>query len=144
MSVEIKDSLENTKYLKNINFDKKLSKLIKSLKGKSVIIYGAGAFFELIKDTYNIDELNIIGISDIRFEENKEQEFLWGYKVYAPSEIVSAKPDYIIVATKYNIRIIAYLYNKFLQNTKIKIIPIISKTFGEIIKDYFNETLRCI
>ena len=144
MTAGIKDCKENLKYLKRFNFDKNLPKLIKKLKGKSIIIYGAGAFFELIKSNYNLDELNIIGISDKRFEENKNQKILWGYKVYSPSEISSVNPDYVIVSTKQNIKIIEYLYNEFFQSTNIKIIPLVNKNLWKIIKDYFIETTRWI
>ena len=49
-------------YLKKINFDKYIKKLIKKLAGKKAIIYGCGSFFCYINDNYDLSGLNIIGI----------------------------------------------------------------------------------
>ncbi|MBR1681277.1 hypothetical protein IJ707_05765, partial [bacterium] len=116
---EIPDEVVNMNYLFEYNFDKTLPKLVKKLDGKSVVIYGAGVFFELIQKYFDISGLNIIGISDRRFEGHEENEEFLGYKVYSPDEIKELNPDYVLVATKYYINIIEDLYYGTLKNTKI-------------------------
>ena len=126
------------KYVKNYlkyKFEKTLPKLVKKLEGKSVVIYGAGVFLELIKKYFDISGLNIIGISDKRFENHTENEEFLGYKVYAPSEIKDVSPDYVLVATKTYINIIENLYYETLKGTKINIKPLLQKPFMTLVKE---------
>lgn len=134
----IKDELINIKYLFEQNFDKTLPKLIKKLQGKSVLLYGAGIYFELINTYFDLSGLNIIGISDKRFwEYDKDQTFL-GYKIYTPNEIVDLKPDYVLVTTKYYIPLIENLYYTQIKGTGIKIKPLVKKSFWTLLKEIWN------
>ncbi len=126
---EIRDEIENLEYLKEIDFEKNLSSINKILNGKSVIAYGAGCFFEVIKKHFDISKINIIGIADARFVNHKKDEIFLGYKVFSPDEIKALKPDCVLVCTKNNIKIAEYLYYDLLKNTKIKILPLASKKF---------------
>lgn len=132
---EIRDEQVNLNYLYEFNFDKTLPNLVKKLKNKFVVIYGAGVFLELIKKYFNISELNIIGISDRKFEKHVENEEFLGYKVYSPDEIRDLKPDYVLVATKNYINIIESLYYETLKGTKIKIKPLMQKPFITLVKE---------
>lgn len=132
---EIRDEQTNLNYLYEFNFDKTLPKLVKKLNGKSVILYGAGVFLELIKKYFDLSGLNIVGISDRRFENHTENEEFLGYKVYAPSEIKDVNPDYVLVATKTYINIIENLYYETLKGTKIKIKPLLQKPFLTLVKE---------
>ena len=60
---------EMKKYLKTIKFEKYLDLLVTKLYGKRVLIYGAGLLFETAFKNYNFKGLNIIGISDKKFED---------------------------------------------------------------------------
>ena len=60
---------EMKKYLKIIKFEKCLDLLVTKLYGKRVLIYGAGLLFETAFKNYNFKGLNIIGISDKKFED---------------------------------------------------------------------------
>ena len=42
------------KYLQEINAQKQIDKIAKKYKGKKVLIYGAGTFFDLICKKYDI------------------------------------------------------------------------------------------
>ena len=132
---EIRDEQANLNYLYEFNFDKTLPKLVKKLNGKSVVLYGAGVFLELIKKYFDISGLNIMGISDKRFENHTENEEFLGYKVYAPSEIKDVNPDYVLVATKTYINIIENLYYETLKGTKINIKPLLQKPFMTLVKE---------
>ena len=52
------------KYLQENNFEKYFAKLINKLKGKKILIYGAGQIFKFIKKNYDLSELNVVGICD--------------------------------------------------------------------------------
>ena len=135
---EISDEQANYNYLYKYNFDKTLPKLIKKLNGKTVMLYGAGVFLELIKKYFDISGLNIIGIADKRFENHSENEEFLGYKAYAPNEISNVNPDYVLVATKFYINIIESLYYNTLKGTKIKIKPLMKKPFFTLVKEIWG------
>lgn len=132
---EVPNERENLNYLYDFKFDKTLPKLVKKLNGKTVVLYGAGTFLELIKKYFNLSDLNIIGISDKRFENHGENDEFLGYKVYAPSEIKDVNPDYVLVATKTYINIIENLYYETLKGTKINIKPLLQKPFMTLVKE---------
>ena len=135
LSDTITDEEVNINYLEHFGFSKSLKKLKKKLKDKSVVIYGAGVFFQAIQRYYDLSGINIIGISDQRFEEHSADEMFLGYKAYAPYELKELNPDYVIVATKNFINIIEDLYYDTLKGTKIKIKPIYDKGLINLIKD---------
>lgn len=125
-------------YLCGFNFEKHLEKLKKKLKNKTIIIYGAGIFFEVINKYFSLDGLNIIGIADRKFNEHDENEKFLGYKVYAPEEIKNINPDYILVATKYFIDVIENLYYVLLKGTRIKIKPLVKKPFLTLLNEIWE------
>ena len=132
---EIRDETENLAYLKKYKFKKTLSKLVKKLQGKTVLLYGAGVFLETIKKHYDLSGLNIIGISDVKYEGySKEDEFL-GYKTYAPILIRELNPDYVVVSTKYYMKIVENLNDNILNGTDIKIKPLVRKGFWALLKE---------
>lgn len=135
---EIQEEHENLNYLFQYNFDKTLPRLIKKLKGKSVVLYGAGIFLELIKKYFDLSNLNVIGVADRRFSNHNENEEFLGYKAISPDEIKTLNPDYVLVATKMYINIIEDLYYGTLKGTKIKIKPLVKKDFWTLVKEIWN------
>lgn len=119
-------------YLDKIKFDKHLEKISKKLKNKKVVIYGSGVFFQAINAYYDLSKLNIIAISDRKYNEHNEGEMLLWYPVCSPSEIAEIKPDFVLVATRYFINIIEDLEDGVLKGTKIKARPLIKKPFKEL------------
>lgn len=129
-------------YLQYWNFEENFEKLCKKVKNKKVLLYGAGSFFETIKLYFDLDKLNIIGISDKRFEkiegEEKEiEEEFYGYKTYSPQEIKALKPDYVLVSTLKVISIIENLEQE-LKGTRIKILPLMDKSFWQLLKEIWS------
>lgn len=125
----------HVEYLKKVNFQKRLEKLSKKLKNKSIVIYGTGMFFEDLKNSYDLSALNIIAVSDRKFTHHEQDEEFLGYKVCAPEEIAALNPDYVLVATINIVKIMESLENTVLKGTKIKLMPLVKKTF----KDIWNE-----
>ena len=72
--------MENFKsYLDGINFNSRFEKLKKKLKNKSVLIYGAGIFFQYINKNYDLSSLKITGICDKKFNYDA-RGYYEGYK----------------------------------------------------------------
>lgn len=136
---EVRDERVNLNYLYQHKFDKTLPKLIKKLKNKKVVFYGAGAYLKLIQKYFDISKLNVIGIADKKYEIYKSEEEFLGYKTVAPSEIENLKPDYVIVATKFYITIIENLHYDTLHGSKIKIKPLVKKSLLTLIKEIWNS-----
>lgn len=136
---EFKDEQQNLNYLYKFNFDKTLPKLVKKLKGKSVVLYGAGEFLELIKNYFNLSELNVVAIADKMFSEHNENEEYLGYKAISPEKIVDLNPDYVLVAAKMYMSIIESLYYNTLRKTKIKVEPLVKKNFWTLLKEIWKD-----
>ncbi len=134
---EIKDEQPNLNYLYKHNFDKTLPKLLKKLKNKRVVFYGAGVYLELIKKYFDISSINVIAISDKKFENSDISEYL-GYKTCAPKQIKALNPDYVIMTTKFYINIFEYLNDDLLKGSKIKIKPLVRKSFWTLVKEIWN------
>ena len=138
-NITIKDEKDIFEYLQKMNFSKNYQKLVKKLKNKSIVIYGAGIVFDVINKYYDLSKLNIIGIADSKFNFHEPDETYCNYKVYSQEELSKLHPDYILVATKFYIRIIDNLYYN-LPDKKTKIIGIIKKPFWTMIHEYINVT----
>lgn len=136
---EVVDERENLNYLYEFKFDKTLPKLAKKLNGKTVVLYGAGTFLKLIKKYFNLSELNIIGISDKKFENHGENDEFLGYKVYAPDEIKGLNPNYVLVSTKLYVDLLEDLMYKTLKHTKIKVEPLVKKPLLTLIREIWEN-----
>ena len=135
--IDIDEERDSIFYLEQFNFEKRLEKLKKHLKGKKIILYGAGVFAQAIMTYYDLSGLDIIGISDRKFSHNDVNEF-YGYKTYAPEDIVNAKPDYVLVMNKFFVNLIDDLDRNLLRNTKIRLKPIVKKPFMVLWKEIFG------
>ena len=126
------------KYLKNINFQKQLDKLEKKYKNKKIIIYGTGLFFRTIVENYDISKLNIIGISDRKYDIYDEEKSFFGYRIIHLSKIKDYNPDCILIST-FNFLPVMYSFkNKIFKNTKVEIFPIADKNFVFLLREIWG------
>lgn len=135
----VEDEKKNISYLLSFNFDKTLPNLLKKIKNKKVVIYGAGVLFELIHKYFDLSELKPIGITDLKFKDVTGERYFWGYKMIHPNDIYSLNPDYVLVTTKIFIQRWETLYYDYFEKTKTKIIPIVEKNFIQTLKDIANS-----
>lgn len=131
----INDEARNMVYLERKQFSKRLDTLNKNLSGKKILLYGAGAFLEVITKYYDLSKLDIIGVVDRRFTVHDENETFCGYKVYAPEEISKVNPDYLVMSTIVYLTILFNIYPKYLKHTNIKIIPLVKRTLWELLQE---------
>ena len=82
--------------------------------------------------------MNVIAISDKRFETYNQGETFLNYPVCSPDEIKNLKPDYVLVATKYYVNIVEDLYYNLLKDAKIKIKPLLKKDILTLIKEIWK------
>ncbi len=78
-------------------YKKQFSEVIQKFKNKKIILYGAGEFFNVIDNSYDLRRyFDIAGISDKKFENGKMNEYN-GYKVILPSELRDYSADAILL-----------------------------------------------
>lgn len=134
---EIPNENEHLNFLNNLKFEKQLNQLKKKYKNKKIVVYGAGQLFQVIKKHYNIEELNIVGISDNRYYDDFVEE-QFGYKAVLPHQIADLAPDVVLVAVKFYINLIDDLEQGILFDTKIKIKPLVKKPFFTLLKEIWE------
>lgn len=125
--------------LKEHNFKKRINNLAKKYKDKKIILYGAGIFFDVIYENFDLSGLNIIGISDRSFQN---ADLYKGFKTFKPEEIVEQNPDLLLIMTyRYNV-IEKFFKEELLKGSKIKYEAIFvdSVSWIDKIKDKFRDT----
>ena len=123
----IRDTAVNMDFLLKYKFDKRLKNLSEKLKGKKVMFYGSGLFFNLINKYYDLSPLNALGVGDRFRNQLNNKEKVCGYQLYSPEEIKELQPDYVIISTRKIINIANELYCNYFKDTKTQIIPLVKK-----------------
>lgn len=109
------------------SFENHINTLKRKYRNQKVIFYGAGVFAEVVFDTYDLSDLNIIGIADGKFIVKKEN--FKSIPALTPYEIEKANPDVIIITT-YNYFVIRRYFNSYFPTLNlIKMEHIWPKTF---------------
>ena len=124
------------KFLYLNNAQKQIDKLAKKYKNKKIVIYGAGEYFDLIRENYDLSELNIVGISDIKFDTDKSLNKT-NYNALAPDELKTYDFDVLVIALRNYYNIMKILDDKTFNDSKnknVKIIPLIYPTLNYLFK----------
>ena len=127
-------------FLKSIHFSEYLEKIIKKFKNKKIVIYGSGSFFKYISDNFDLSKLNIIGISDMKFDASQEGQDYLGFKMIPKDKIISYKPDIVLVATLKYIGIIEDFETNLFKNTKIRVYPLARLPFWQLVKEIWGQS----
>ncbi|MFA6988609.1 MAG: glycosyltransferase family 92 protein [Candidatus Gastranaerophilaceae bacterium] len=86
---------ELLKYLQNKKIQKHINKLAQKYKNKKVLIYGVGLFFDVLHENFDLSNLNIVAISDKRFEQDIDYK---GLKAVTPEDIKKLTFDVMFIA----------------------------------------------
>ena len=122
-----------------INLDKYIKKLEKKTNGKSVVFYGCGLYFEVINAYYNLKNLNVIAVCDMKFSNEDENQTFLGYKAIGVGNLKALNPDYVFITTQRFVHILENLRYSVLEGTKTKILPFAKISFWQIFKEiWFN------
>ena len=128
---------EFKEYLVYTKFDKYLKKLNSKLKNKKIIVYGAGSFFHYIKENYDISNLDIIGISDMKFDFEEEGKDYLGYKIIPKAKMREYNADCVLVAVLKYISVIEDFELNIFNGTKTRVYPIARIPFWDFVKQIF-------
>lgn len=104
-------------YFKSVHAQRQINKLARKFKNKKVIIYGAGEYYQILQNNFDLSKLNIVGISDKKFETSKDSNPS-PYKPFEPEELKYADFDLILVALYDDTSLCDYLEYELLINTK--------------------------
>ena len=104
-------------YLKAVNAQRKINKLARKYKNKKIVIYGAGEYFQILKNNFDLSNLNIVGIADKKFETSKDSNPTQ-YLALAPEELKEFDLDVILVALYDDTSLCDYLEYQLLINTE--------------------------
>ena len=77
---------------------KNFETFVDKYKGKKVLLYGAGKFFDVLYKEYDFSKLCLAGIADKKFKRGCEK-YLNGLKCYSPSEVYDLNIDVILITT---------------------------------------------
>ncbi len=126
-------------HLEHIKFENYLKRLNKKLKNKTIIIYGSGSLFQHINENYDLSNLNIIGVSDLKFSAEQEgQEFL-GYKIIPKNKMKDYNPDVVLVATLKYMGIIEDFEINIFDKTKTRVYPLAKVPMWDLIKEIWSN-----
>lgn len=124
------------KYFKEVKAQKQINKLARKFKNKKIAIYGAGEYFKVLYDNFDLSKLNVVAIADKKFETNKDSNYT-SWQALAPDELKEFDFDIILVALYDDSSLMDYLEYELLINTENegkKVLSIIEPTFLYAIK----------
>jgi hypothetical protein len=99
-------------YLKAVHAQRQINKLARKYKNKKIVIYGAGEYFQILKNNFDI-----VGIADKKFETSKDSNPTQ-YLALAPEELKEFDLDVILVALYDDTSLCDYLEYQLLINTE--------------------------
>ncbi len=138
--IESEDVFKTT--LENNNFQKQLTRLEKKYKDKRILIYGTGIFFKAIQNNYDLSNLNIIGISDIKFKNDEiEYDEEYSYNKISPENIYKLNPDIILIGTINPFDTERYLNQEIFKDrrNRKKYSYLFQENIKTKINDFFNN-----
>lgn len=104
-------------YFKSVHAQRQINKLARKYKNKKIVIYGAGEYFQILKNNFDLSKLNIVGIADKKFETSKDSNPS-PYSALAPEELKEFNFDVILVALYDDTSLCDYLEYQLLINTE--------------------------
>ena len=125
-------------YFKSVHAQRQINKLARKYKNKKIVIYGAGEYFQILKNNFDLSKLNIVGIADKKFETSKDSNPT-SYLALAPEELKDFDLDVILVALYDDTSLCDYLEYQLLINTQNEYKPIRS-----IIEPTFLYTIKVL
>lgn len=127
-------------YFKEKQAQKIIDKAAKKYSGKKIILYGAGLFAGDLLRNYDLSKFNIIGVADIKFQDNSEGKY-YEYKKIAPLDLQKTDFDILLITVYDDNSIKTYFKENLLQGEtpKFKIKTLIKLSIFEYIKSLLNR-----
>ena len=122
--------------------DKQFEKLKRKYKDKKIILYGVGKYFQEIKASFDLSSLNIIAVSDKKYEDLEELTYddSVGYNAISPRKIFDLKPDIVFLTVVEDFYVEQYFCEELFieQKQKFKYRRFFKLTLAQIIEREFN------
>lgn len=112
-------------YFKAVHAQKQINKLARKYKNKKIVIYGAGIYFQILNNNFDLSKLNIVAIADKKFETSKNSNPTT-FTPLAPEELKDFDFDVILVALYDDTSLCDYLEYQLLINTQNEGKPVLS------------------
>ncbi len=129
------------RYLEANKAQKQIDKIAKKYNGKKIVIYGAGEYFQLIEQNYDLSKLNIVAIADLKFASDKNENKT-KFNPIAPDELKELDFDVLVIALINDLQVLKIVDEKILKGTKNEnkhVIPMISPTLSYLVKLFFKK-----
>ena len=126
--------MEFDEYIEKYEAQKKIDKLARRYKNKRIVLYGAGQFANAIFQNCDLSKLNIIAISDRKFDEEENRNF-YNLNCIPPKEIGNIDCDVILISNFDYGRFLTLLDDHLLYGTKnasIEVRPLIRLGFRDL------------
>ena len=123
-------------YLEELNAQEKINKLAKLYKNKKFAIYGAGQYCTVIFENYDMSKLNIVAISDRKFNDISKRNF-FGLNCISPFELPKVDFDVLLVANLDYYNFSRMIDREILYGTKkanVEMRPLIKIDFLDLLK----------
>ena len=129
------DYIKLVEYLNKYETQKRINKLSKKYKRKRIVLFGAGQFAQVLFQNFDLSQLNIIAISDKKFEQEGVQEF-FGLNCVKPNDLKKMTYDVILISNLDYKKFVNILDEKILygtENAGVEIRPLINLDFKNIL-----------
>lgn len=104
------------------NAERQFEKLKRKYKNKKIVLYGAGIYFEEVRKIFDLSQLNIIAISDIKYKDIQKLTFdeELRYNIISPCKIYTLNPDIVLLTVQEDFYIEESICNEIFPKTKHK------------------------
>jgi len=117
-----KDKKYWVRYLSKNKEQEYINHLAVKLKDKKLLLYGYGMICQLIMANYDLSELNIVAISDKKFEDSNDTE-INGIKTVTPDKLSTVDFDIVLSSLYTNVPIYYCLNYQNLTQNIVSIFP---------------------
>lgn len=106
-------------YLQKNKAQKAIDKIAKQYKDKKIVLYCAGYFASDLLKNYDLSELNIIGVADIKFQYDTDGDF-YGYKKINAYDLLENEFDLLLITAYDDEPVKDFLKEELLEGEKPK------------------------
>ena len=127
-------------YLEKKKAQKLIDKIAKMYKDKKIVLYGAGYFASELLRNYDFSNLNIIGVADLKFQDDVEGDF-YGYPKMGAYDLLEIDLDLLLIITYDDEPIKDFLKKEILEGEEFsfKIRTLVPMCLWDYIKQVFKD-----
>lgn len=126
-------------YLKQHKAQKKIDKMAEKYAGKKVVLYGAGYFASDLLRNYDFSKLNVIGVADIKFQDDDGGKY-FDYKKIGAYDLPDKNFDVVLITAFDDEAIRDFFENDLFEGEQVNfnVETLITTTLFDYIKKLFS------